>query len=281
MIDTGNKLAEVFRDVHTHKEVTGIIIRHLTSKRDVRYEALKTLNLRNSRNILDLGCGFGFFTRALKGKIPAGSRVTGIDRYPEYQQLYLESCEETGIPGNFLGDGVCSIREIPDNTIDLVICSYAMYFFPWIVPDVIKKMKKDGHFVIITHAIPHMQEFTDYVRHFLRKRNVEVSGELPYEKLIGFFSSRNAMNFLNPCFHEVIRKKYRSCLLFKVKDFDDFVSYFQFKHRFFIPEHVNIDMEEKLLKSVRTDMQKGKKFRITKDDMIFICSRPKKLPRYD
>ena len=213
-MDTGNKLAEVFRDVHTHKEVAGIIIRHLTSKRDVRYEALKTLNLRNSRNILDLGCGFGFFTRALKGKIPAGSRVTGIDRYPEYQQLYLESCEETGIPGNFLGDGVCSIREIPDNTIDLVICSYAM-------------------------------------------------------------------NFLNPCFHEVIRKKYRSCLLFKVKDFDDFVSYFQFKHRFFIPEHVNIDMEEKLLKSVRTDMQKGKKFRITKDDMIFICSRPKKLPRYD
>ncbi|MDZ7742838.1 MAG: class I SAM-dependent methyltransferase [Bacteroidota bacterium] len=271
-----NNLAEVFRDARKHLEVAGIIADHLTCKCDVRDEALNNLELKHAGSILDLGCGFGFFTRALQGRVGCDAAITGIDRYPEYEQLYLESCKTAGLKGNFRGSGISALSEIPGNSIDLVICSYAMYFFPWIIPELMHKLKPYALFVIITHAIPHMREFTNYVRSILRDRQIEVSGQLPYEKLIGQFSNRNACEQLDPYFNRIERKRFTSKLLFNEKDYDDFVKYFRFKHRFFIPKDSETELEDFILKAIKNDMKNGKSFKITKDDMIFICSHPQK-----
>ncbi len=271
-----SNLAEVFKDARKHLEVAGIIADHLSSKCDVRDEALNNLSLKHAGNLLDLGCGFGFFTRALQGRVDPKASITGIDRHPEYEQLYLESCKTAGLKGNFRGSGVSALGEIPDQSVDLVICSYAMYFFPWIIPELTQKLKPNASFVIITHAIPHMREFTNYVRSILRKKQIEVNGQLPYEKLIGLFSNRNACEQLDPYFNRIVRKRYSTKLLFNENDYDDFVKYFRFKHRFFIPEHAETELEDYILNTIKEDMRNGTSFEITKDDMIFICSHPQK-----
>ena len=84
-------LAEVFRDAKKHQEVAGIISEYLQNKDDIRSMALNDLELSESKNILDLGCGFGFFTQALKGRVHPDAKITGIDRYPEYEWFYFQS----------------------------------------------------------------------------------------------------------------------------------------------------------------------------------------------
>lgn len=49
----------------------------------------------------------------------------------------------------------------------MVLCSYAMYFFPEIIPEVSRILKNDGVFIVITHATPHLHQFSDFVRAIL------------------------------------------------------------------------------------------------------------------
>ncbi len=123
-------MAEVFRDANSLMLVAGIIQKHLTNKLDIRHIALNGLDLSGARKIIDLGCGCGFFTRGLKGRIHKDVEIVGIDRHSKCKQLYLNACEIIGVSGTFLGDGISVIEEIEDNSIDIIICSYALYFFP-------------------------------------------------------------------------------------------------------------------------------------------------------
>lgn len=96
-------LAEVFRDANSLMLVAGIIQKHLTNKLDIRHIALNGLNLSGARKIIDLGCGCGFFTRGLKGRIQKDVEIVGIDRHSKCKQLYLNACEIIGVSGTFLG----------------------------------------------------------------------------------------------------------------------------------------------------------------------------------
>ena len=71
-------LANVFKDAKKHQEIAGIIKDHLQPKTDIRQLALDGLDLSSSKRILDLGCGFGFFTEALKGRVSNDAIITGV-----------------------------------------------------------------------------------------------------------------------------------------------------------------------------------------------------------
>jgi len=184
-------LAQVFKDARMNKTIAEIIIAHLVNKVDVRKTALNDLDLSNCKNILDLGCGFGFFTQALKERIHPMATIKGIDRHSEYKEPYLDSCSEAGIPGNFDNAGVESLTKIKSKTYDLILCSYALYSFPEYIPHISRILKETGIFVTITHTKPHMKEFTDYVRKILHKHDIKLTGKLPYEELIDNFSNEN------------------------------------------------------------------------------------------
>ena len=271
-------LAHVFKDARMHKTIAEIIIAHLSNPVDVRKAALNGPDLSNCKKILDLGCGFGFFTQALKGRIHPKATIKGVDRHSEYKKPYIESCSEAEIKGVFDDAGVESLLKIESNTYDLILCSYALYSFPEYIPHISRILKETGKFVTITHAKPHMKEFTDYVRKVLNKHDIKLIGKLPYEELIDNFSNENGFDLLSPWFQNIKTEKHINSLVFKKKDYLDFSRYFCFKRSFFIPGNYPgaDDMCDLLLDAIKQDLMRNKTLRITKDDMIFICSNPSK-----
>ena len=276
MKNTNVKLAEVFKDALTHKNIADIIAAHLTNTLDVRDDALNGLDLTQAKNILDLGCGFGFFTKALHGRVHPEAKITGIDCHPQYETLYLNACNEVGINGKFDSAGVSIINQFDSNAFDLILCSYALYYFPGYISEISRILKKDGIFVAVTHSKPHMREFTSYVRNILLKNKIHTYGDLPYEALIEKFTNENATRLLYPWFHDVLSKDYISLLVFEKENFSDFVQYFRFKHPFFIPgdQHDDEKLTKIILETLKKDIEVNKTLKITKDDVIYICSGP-------
>ena len=276
-------LAKVFRDAKKHREIAGIITKYLRNNDDIRDMALNGLDLSGSKSILDLGCGFGFFTEALKGRVHHSAKITGIDRYPEYEWFYFQSCESAGINANFRSNGINYVRELDDNAYDLILCSYALYFFPEVIKDISRILKEDGVFIAITHASPHMLEFTSYVRSILKKNGLIITIDLPYETLINRFSNINGPEMLQAYFKEVITRKYKAKLSFGADDHEDLIEYFNFKHSFFIPEIIDPDDElhHKVTSSIKKDLAKRKGLEITKNDVIFVCTGPALVDKND
>ena len=266
-------LAEVFSDTESHIKVAKIICDHLINFQDIRSMALEKVDFSNVLNILDLGCGYGYFTRGLKGKVHSNTIITGIDCHARNKQLYLNACSETGIQGNFISEGISYIKSIDSKSIDLILCSYALYFFPEYIHEIARVLKDNGTFVVITHAQPHMKEFTQYVKDILYNEGVECQEPLPYESLIQGFSNENGEELLSTDFLNIESINYIGRLVFDYNDIESFVSYFKFKRSFFIPcKETDIeDMSAIILNRINTDLQRFKKFEISKNDIIFIC----------
>lgn len=269
-------LAKVFRDAKKHREVAGIIRDHLQDTIDIRHQALDGLDLSGARKIIDLGCGFGFFTEALKDRVHKDAVITGIDRFPEYEWFYFQSSDRADLKADFRSTGINYIETLEDNSCDLILCSYAMYFFPGAIEHIARILKDDGYFIAITHVIPQMPEFSKYVRGILKKEGLIVTIDLPYETLISRFSDQNGPELLEPYFTEINTLKYKGRLKFMRNDHEALVSYFDFKHHFFIPEMIDPDDElhREVVKSIRHDLQANEGMEFTKNDVIFICTKP-------
>jgi SAM-dependent methyltransferase len=269
-------LASVFKNASLHRKIAGIIRDHLNDKADIRLQALNGLDLSNARNILDLGCGFGFFSEALQGLVPEHAVVTGIDRFPEYEWFFFQSCDKAGVKGDFRCDGIQHIEKLESNAYDLILCSYALYFFPEVIPHIARVLKKDGCFIAITHMIPHMPEFTSYIRGILKEKGLILMADLPYESLISRFSNENGMEMLNPFFSSIRKHDFKAILTFGSNDHEPLVEYFNFKHHFFIPEAIDPEDElhQKVVSAIKRDLLEGNGMRVSKNDIIFICTNP-------
>ncbi len=266
-------LADVFNDTESHLNVAKIICDHLVNFQDIRSLALEKVDFSNVHNILDLGCGFGYFTRGLKGKVQSNTIITGIDRHLKYKQLYLNACSEIGIQGNFISKGISYLKSIESKSVDLILCSYALYFFPEYIEEIARVLKDNGTFVAITHSQPHMKEFTQYVKDILFNEGIECREPLPYESLIKGFSNENGEELLSADFLNIQSINYIGRLLFEANDVESFKSYFKFKRSFFIPcKETDIgDMSAIIIERMKNDLKRLKKFEISKNDIIFVC----------
>ena len=81
-------ILEIFLNVSLHKFASEIIRTHSSNPRDIREVALEKLELSNCKKILDVGCGFGFFTEALRGRIHPEALVTGLDMIQGYEPFF-------------------------------------------------------------------------------------------------------------------------------------------------------------------------------------------------
>jgi len=274
--NNSGELAEVFRDVSAHLLVSGIIRDQLTTNLDVREEALKGLDFSGYTRILDIGCGFGFFTGGLAGRLSQEAEVTGIDMHEKYRKYYLGAAEKAGIKSKFISEGISVISDFNERTYDLIICSYALYFFPEYIHQISRILKDDGVLVVITHSCPHMKELTYLVKEILAAENISNDSLLPYEMLINRFCDYNGNDVLSVFFRNVSRKEFRSEILFDRSDFSKFVEYFRFKTPFFIPSGKGDEkkLSRKILNKVKDLLDQEGCFHITKDDTIFVCSKP-------
>jgi ubiquinone/menaquinone biosynthesis C-methylase UbiE len=269
------QLAGVYAETDTHLEVAIIIKKHLAHQLDIREVALSKMDLSDARSILDLGCGFGFFTRGLKGRVHPRAIITGIDCHTRYESLFLNACRESDLGGKFSDQGVELLKKFPSNTYDLAVCSYALYFFPEFIGQIARVLKTNGRFVIITHARPHMKAFTDLVRQILSENSIKKPAALPYELLIKNFSNENGLNLLKPWFAKILSKESTSTLVFDEEGFNDFEKFFRFKKTFFVP--VNFPDPDYaaniVLSKLKEKVKSEKELKISKEDYIFVCER--------
>lgn len=270
------KLSEIFTDTLHHETVAKIIRDYSTNKLDIRNVALEGLQLQDCKTALDIGCGFGFFTRALKDRLNPDCKILGIDLCPKNKSAYLESSKMAGLDGEFLGSDEKVILTMPTDTVDLVICSYALYFFPAIISEISRVLKPSGIFVSITHSKNHLKEILSFIRETFEDLGIQKPESLPCQLLIDNFNDINGYQLLSPWFTNVDEKKYYNSLQFGRNDFEDLKKYFRFKQPHFI--HNNIDSKDKVFDMMMSNLSKklqlGSTFNITKDDTIFICEKP-------
>ena len=106
---------------------------------------LRILGQGNSKALLDLGCGQGFFSEKFAH---AGWNVTGADLSPRL----IEQAQDRVPRGNF---GVCSADDLSpfdDNSFDTVVSVLAiqnMEHLDKVIKEVGRVLKKDGRFIFI------------------------------------------------------------------------------------------------------------------------------------
>jgi len=271
-------MSDTFRNVPAHIKISGIIKDQLTHDRDVRHVALEGLDLSGCRKILDIGCGFGFFTAGLTGRVSHEAEVIGIEQYEDYREPYLNAAKKAGVNGRFISEGISVLEHFDENAYDLVVCSYSLYFFPEIIPQISRILKNDGIFIAITHNIPHIKELTDIVKEILLPGKIPEEVLLPYEILINRFCDANGMALLTPCFGSISMKDFPNELAFDNLKFSAFEAFIRFKIPLFLPSGRDDGKKPfgSILKKVKDIIHKDGSFRISKNDTIFICTKPLK-----
>jgi SAM-dependent methyltransferase len=276
------KIRQVFCNVQRHQRIEQLIRQFSTNKEDIRITALNRVDVSSCRQILELGCAFGAFTEALKGRLHPDAFITGLDMIAEYEPFFLAACARAGYTGTFSSAGVGSILRYPPGSFDLVICSYALYFFVQMIPEIARVLKKDGRFITITHDECNMQELIHITRAILKENSFLDDGQLlPIEVILRQFSADNGGALLAPYFREVRRFLFPNSLIFQPWEIFFFVDYYQFKSPLFLSgtgAHKE-QMVQKMLSRLQDAAAGRKPISMCKDDAIFICSEPN--PRKD
>lgn len=248
-----------------------------TNRTDIREFTFRDVDLGRCRQVLDLGCSYGYFTRGLAGRLHPGARLVGIDLWQECAEHFVNACRESGYSGEFVLSGEDFCRRFADNSFDLVLCSYALYFFPDAIGDIARILRPAGLFITVTHCVPHMPELVQAVKKLLEQRLGSQVGALPLEGLFEAFSSANGRQLLSPWFRDITERRYANSLRITRQSLGELISYLSFKRPKFIPEWVN-DGEQFLRTDVaehfREVLAGQDSFLVTKDDTVFICRNP-------
>jgi ubiquinone/menaquinone biosynthesis C-methylase UbiE len=271
------KIHQVFRNVQQHRLIEQMIRQFSSNKDDIRITALNRVDFSSCRNVLEPGCAFGAFTEALKGRLHPDAHVDGLDIVPEYEPFFLEACNRAGYSGVFYPSGVKAIKNYPAGTFDLVICSFALYFFIDIIPEVARVLKKDGIFITITHSCRNMQELIAVTRTILKKNKLLADNKLlPIEIILRQFSAENGSTLLSPHFHRIEHINFNNSLIFQAQEIDSLMEYYRFKRPFFLTG-TNVhkkDILDQLLSELSKMAAADETITMCKDDTIFICSQP-------
>jgi SAM-dependent methyltransferase len=271
------KIHQVFRKVRQHRLIEQMIRQFSSNKDDIRITALNRADLTSCRNVLEPGCAFGAFTEALKGRLRPDAHIAGLDIVPEYEPFFLEACNHAGYSGAFSPSGVNAIKNYAAGTFDLVICSFALYFFIEIIPEVARVLKKDGIFITITHSYCNMQELIAVTRTILKKNKLLSDNELlPIEIILRQFSAENGSTLLSPHFRRIEQIDFNNSLIFQAQEIDSLMEYYRFKRPFFLTG-TNVhkkDILDQLLSELKKMAAADKTITMCKDDRIFICSHP-------
>ena len=271
------KILQVFRNVQEHRHIEQLIRQFSSNTNDIRLTALNQVDLTSFQSVLELGCAFGSFTEALKDRLHSKARITGLDIVPEYEPFFLDACMRAGYSGNFFSSGINPIKKYPAGTFDLVICSFALYFFIEIIPEIARVLKPNGIFITITHSRRNMKKLITLTKNILKKNKLLSGTELlPIEIILRQFSSENGATLLYPHFHRIQQIDFNNSLIFQAGETEPFLEYYKFKRPFFLTgtnTHRN-DISDQLILELQKMTLKSKNIQMCKDDRIFLCTEP-------
>jgi ubiquinone/menaquinone biosynthesis C-methylase UbiE len=272
-----SQVVQVYGNIEAHRSIADLIRKRSTNKRDIRDVALEQIHLESALDILDLGCGFGFFTEALNGKIPDSASLTGVDLIPGHASHYLHACTQTGVQCRFIHGDVSIITGFLDGIYDLVLCSYALYFFPEMIPHIARILKPTGVFVTITHDSQNMSELFECIKAIMQKHYNKRDHLLPAERIIQNFSAENGATLLSRWFGHVKTIDYPNALVYQIDETSEITDYFYFKSPFFLAgTHIDgNDIAVHLPELIKQKSLANNGVVISKNDRIFICSEPR------
>ena len=247
--------------------MSAIIRRRSTNSADVRQAALRDLDLSSARNILDLGCGFGFMAEALAGRVAPEARMVGVDVWPSNEQPFLTRAAANGRKASFTCMRIDAELPWPDGSFDLVVCSYSLYFFEQVLPEVARILAPQGLFVTITH-----QE-RNFIGMLQASGTAEAGSELL--SLTRRFSAENGPRLLGRWFGQVDRVDYHNSLCFKPEHVDEMLTCLRFKLPLLVPgAKPGDDLPGDMERYARNWLTRQGEVVVEKNDVIFRCRKP-------
>jgi len=271
--------ADIFVDIKAHIASGRFIRDNSSNTHDIRDFTFDSADLGNCRDLLDLGCAYGFFTRGLAGRVHPDANVVGLDLWEGCEDHFVKACRESGFTGEFYLSDEIFCKRFPDDSFDFVLCSYTLYFFPEAIPDIARVLRPGGLFITVTHTVPHMQELVDLIKKLLGKHLGRPVRTLPLEKLFDAFSDVNGHQMLSPWFHKIMEKEYSNTLQVNTAALPNLINYLCFKRPKFIPRDLELDdqfIREDVADYLHDLLTRQEFFTISKNDTVFICQHPRK-----
>jgi len=271
-------IRNTYEPIEDHRHTKHIIQEYALNTLDIRDVALDGLDLGRVRRVLDLGCGYGFFTEKLRQRLHPGAYIEGLDVIDRNnQEAFEDTIEAIGYNGRFIQGSADLIKAMKDGSYDLVIASYSLYFFPHLIPDIARLLSPGGVFLTVTHSKDSLQEITRFIPSCMRKIGLEPPDEVMIVKLLRAFSSEDGYAMLAPFFSSVLQIDYENDLFFPFDHVDDCINYLDKKKHLIFKDvaekypHRIEDMLSCFNRIVFEHASVHGDVIITKDDAVFRC----------
>lgn len=261
-----DSVLSAYEDPSRHAAISEIIRTRSSNAADLREAVLSGLDLSFARSALDLGCGFGFLTDTIAARLAPDAQIVGLDACRANENAYLARVARTGRSVRFIHEHIDTRLDWPDESFDLVIASFSLYFFASVVPEIARVLTPGGMFLTITHTEKSCRDLL---------RVAGLPG--PNSRLLDIvrqFSVESADEVLKPWFGEIERIDYRNSLTFEPAHRDDLLTYLRFKLPLLAPKaHPGGDLPAPLSRAVRTALSRQGRVVLEKDDAVFRCRR--------
>ncbi len=275
-------IKKTYESIQSHIRTKHIILNYSKNAGDIRKVALEGLDLSKVRRVLDLGCGYGFFTESLKGLLKKGTTIVGMDLIDENNRdSFLTTVAEMGYRGEFIAENANSIKTMEDSSFDLIIASYSLYFFPYLIDEIARILDKGGIFIAVTHTEYSLQEVIQMIPRCIEDQGLVPPDEILISRLFRTFSMENGEEQLAPYFEETERIVFENSLTFPEAMVNDCIEYLeQKKHLLFkdilesYPERMD-DIISSFYRNIMKFARKEEMIALTKDDVVFRCYRPR------
>ncbi|MCD6571461.1 MAG: class I SAM-dependent methyltransferase [Deltaproteobacteria bacterium] len=277
------EIKRAYKDIDEHIKTKYIITKYSTNPSDIRDVALDGLGLSETSNVLDIGCGYGFFIERLKGLLKRGAIITGLDVLEDNGAPFLDNVSKAGYSGRFIKGSADIVGDIEDSIFDLVIASYSLYFFPHLIKEISRILRPDGLFIAVTHSKFSINEVIRLIFSAMKKEDISPPETTSIFRLFEAFSLEDGKSQLGSYFKKVERIIFKNALIFPLEGVEECISYLHMKQHLLFKEVLceSSQKAEDMINHVYQDIyrhvqQKGA-FKITKDDAIFRCFKPKNI----
>jgi SAM-dependent methyltransferase len=243
-----------YGDLGFHKTIGELIREHSENKEDIREVAKRLVNFDEIHDILDIGCGYGWFEESLANGFRS---ILGIDCLEANEEGFLSVAKRVASKSLFKQMLLPAPIDVGPDSFDLVVSAYSLYFFPDVLPEVRRVLRPGGAFLIITHSASMLEEGEEFFD-FSNLRQV-----------INNFSAENGARLLKVQFDDIEALDYANSLVFTKDEKDDLAKYIDFKREFISKDVSPVVVKAKIIYELET---RGA-MRFNKNDRIFLVRK--------
>src|SRR4030042_6467577 len=197
------------------------------------------------------------------------------------REPFLHSVASIQYKGEFITGSADCIKEMPNASFDMIITSYSLYFFPYLLPEISRILTPDGVFIAITHSKNTIREVIQFISSCMKRAGINKQEESIINKLFLAFSGEEGKIQLEKYFNRVEKLDFKNSMIFSPEHIDDLIFYIQKKRNLIFKEVLDLmpkklnDVQLCVETSIIEYAKKHGTMTLNKDDAVFRCYRPK------